>query len=94
MEKTKKIIEKESLEAAETKKVVAEEESIAAEQEAEVIKIKTDADGDLAIALPALDNAVKKIRDIDVNNFYELKAVATPSPTIVQCFMIVCFMLG
>jgi len=83
VEKTKKIIEKESVEAAETKKIVAEEEAIAAQQEEEVITIKTDADNDLAVALPALDNAVKKVKEIDVNSFYELKSVQTPSPTIV-----------
>jgi hypothetical protein len=44
------------------------------------------------VALPALENAVKKVKEINVNDFYELKAVTTPSPTIVQCFMIVCFM--
>lgn len=57
-----------------------------------MITIKTDADNDLAVALPALDSAVKKVSQIDVNNFYELKNVSTPSSTIVQCFMIVCFM--
>ena len=62
---------------------MAEEEEIAAEQEAEVIKIKTDADSDLAVALPALDNAVRKVKEINVNDFYELKGVSSPSPTIV-----------
>lgn len=73
---------------------MAEEEAIAAKQEEEVITIKTDADNDLAVALPALDNAVKKVKEINVNDFYELKSVSSPSVTIVQCFMIVCFMLG
>lgn len=82
------------MEAAEIKKVVELEEVEASIQEAEVIRIKTDADSDLAVALPALDAAVKKVKEIDVNNFYELKAVSSPSPTIVQCFMIVCFMLN
>lgn len=69
------------------------EEIEAAAQEAEVMKIKGDADADLAVALPALENAVKKVREIDVNNFYELKAVNTPGPTIVACFQVVCFLL-
>ena len=58
------------------------------------MKIKGDADADLAVALPALDNAVKKVKEINVNDFYELKSVNTPSITIVECFKIVCFMLG
>lgn len=69
------------------------EEIEAAAQEAEVSKIKGDADADLAVALPALENAVKKVREINVNDFYELKAVNTPGPTIVMCFMIVCWLI-
>lgn len=69
------------------------EEIEAAKQEAEVSKIKGDADADLAVALPALENAVKKVREINVNDFYELKAVNTPGPTIVACFQVVCFLL-
>lgn len=55
-------------------------------------KIKSDADNDLAVALPALEQAVKKVKDINVNDFYELKGIGAPSATIVQCFMIVCLM--
>lgn len=94
VEKTKKVIEKESSEAAETKKIVAEEEAVAALQEEEVSRIKSDADSDLAVAEPALLAAVKKVEQINVNDFYELKATQSPTATVVQCFMIVCFMLG
>ena len=58
------------------------------------MSIKDEADRDLAVALPALDNAVKKVKEINVNDFYELKGIATPLMTIVECFKIVCFMLG
>lgn len=90
---TKVIIEKETNDANEIKVVVSAEEIEAAAQEAEVSKIKGDADADLAVALPALENAVKKVREINVNDFYELKAVNTPGPTIVACFQVVCFLL-
>ncbi len=93
VEKTKKIIEKESVEANEIKVVVSAEEIEAAAQEAEVSKIKGDADADLAVALPALENAVKKVKEINVNDFYELKGVSTPGPSIVACFMVVCYFL-
>jgi dynein heavy chain, axonemal len=83
---TKLVIEKESVEANEIKVVVSAEEIEAAAQEAEVSKIKGDADADLAVAIPALENAVKKVREINVNDFYELKAVNTPGPSIVACF--------
>lgn len=44
VEQTKKIIATESADAEETKKIVAVEEAEAATQEAEVMKIKNDAD--------------------------------------------------
>ena len=59
---TKVIIDKENKEAQEVKKVVSVEEAEASEQAAEVKKIKDDADADLAVALPALDEAVKKVK--------------------------------
>jgi dynein heavy chain len=73
---------------------VAVEEVEAATQEAEVSKIKADADSDLAVAIPALAAAVKKVSEINVADFYELKSVSIPSVTIVEVFKIVCFMLG
>jgi dynein heavy chain len=81
------------LEANEIKVVVSAEEIEAAKQEAEVSKIKGDADADLAVALPALENAVKKVKEINVNDFYELKAVNTPGPSIVACFQVACFLI-
>lgn len=90
---TKQIIEKESIEANEIKVVVGAEEIEAAKQEAEVSRIKGGADADLAVALPALEAAVKKVKEINVNDFYELKAVNTPGPSIVACFNVVCMLL-
>lgn len=46
------------------------------------------------MALPALDAAVKKVKEINVNDFYELKAVTKPTITVVECFKIVGFMLA
>ena len=86
VERTKKIIEKESIEANEIKVVVSAEEIEAAIQEEEVSRIKGGADADLAVALPALENAVKKVKEINVNDFYELKAVNAPGPSVVACF--------
>lgn len=76
----------------EVKKVVSVEEAEASVQAAEVKAIKDDADADLAKALPALEDAVKKVRAIDVNNFYELKGVSSPSQSIVKMFEVVAHM--
>jgi hypothetical protein len=40
----------------------------------------------LAVALPALEEAVRKVKQINVNDFYELKGVAMPGQSIVKVF--------
>jgi len=40
-----------------------------------------------------LENAVKKVKEIKVNDFYELKGVAKLSPSIVECFKICCLLI-
>lgn len=86
---TKVIIGKENEEAEVVKKTVSIEESKVAAEAAEVKKVKDDADADLATALPALDEAVKKVKQINVNDFYELKGIAMPGLSIVKCFEVV-----
>ena len=90
---TKKIIVQESKEAEETKKVVAADEAEASVKEAEVSKIKKSVDDDLAEALPALDKAVKKLDELKVDDFYELKAMKTPTKAVVYMFEITCLMM-
>jgi hypothetical protein len=40
----------------------------------------------LAVALPALEEAVRKVKQINVNDFYELKGVGMPGQSIVKVF--------
>jgi hypothetical protein len=40
----------------------------------------------LAVALPALEEAIKKVRNINVNDFYELRTIGMPGASIVKCF--------
>lgn len=89
---TKDVIAKENAEAQGIKDVVSVEEAAASKQAAEVKEIKDNADAELSTALPALDEAVKKVKSIDVNNFYELKGVGAPSPSIVKMFEVVAYM--
>lgn len=70
------------------------EEAEASAQAAEVKGIKDNADADLAVALPALDDAIKKVKAINVNDFYELKGVGKPSMSIVKMFEVVAHMFG
>ena len=89
---TKVIIGEKNDKAQEVKKVVMVEEAEANAQAQEVKKIKDDADSDLAVALPALEEAVKKVKQINVNDFYELRGIAKPSPSAVKMFEVVCQM--
>ena len=73
--------------------MVEVEEAEAAKSAAEVKAVKDDADQQLSVALPALENAVKKVKEIDVNNFYELRGIAKPSPSAVACFKLVVFLM-
>lgn len=94
VDETKKVISKENKDAQEVKKVVSVEEASAAEQAAEVKAVKDGADADLAVALPALEEAVKKVKQINVNDFYELRGVGKPSMSIVKMFEVVALMFN
>lgn len=89
---TKIVITRENEDAQEVKKVVMVEEAEASTQAAEVKEIKDGADAELAVALPALEDAVKKVKNINVNDFYELKAIQAPGPSIVKMFEVVAYM--
>ena len=86
MAETKIVIAKENEEAQKVKAVVSVEEAEASESAAEVKSIKDGADADLAVALPALEEAVRKVKQINVNDFYELKGVGMPGQSIVKVF--------
>ncbi len=90
---TKETISKESEAAEETKAVVAKDEAIAAEQEAEVSKVKESADADLAKAEPALKAAIREVSKIEVAALYQLKATKVPSKSLVQIMEMVTIML-
>lgn len=91
--KTKDIIAKESEAAEETRIVVAADEADAAVQESEVSAINKSAQDDLAKAEPALEEATKQLKALDVNDFYELKGTSVPTMTMVKMFEITCLMM-
>ena len=45
----------------------------------------------MAVALPALEEAVRKVKQINVNDFYELKGVGMPGQSIVKVFKTVLY---
>jgi len=42
--------------------------------------------------LPALAEAIKQVKNIQVKDFYDMKTVNNPKPSIVTCFKCVCLM--
>lgn len=91
--KTKEVIAKESEAAEETRVIVQADEAEAAVQESEVSAINKSAQDDLAEAEPALAEATKQLKALDVNDFYELKSMAVPTVAVVKMFEITCLMM-
>ena len=90
---TAKVIAKQTAEADEVKAVVVVEEAEAAKQAAEVKAIKDNADEKLNEALPALDSAVRQVKQINPNDFVEMRQVRKPTATIVTAFKVLCMFL-
>ena len=55
--------------------------------------MKDNADEKLGEALPALYAAIEKVKKIQVTDFYDMKVVNNPKPSIVTCFKIVSIFL-
>lgn len=93
VEEKKKDIAEKTIIAEEKKTIVSEEEAVASREEAKVKAVKDDADEKLNEALPALDAAIEKVKKIQVKDFYDMKVVNNPKPSIVTCFKLVCIFL-
>jgi dynein heavy chain len=90
---TQKVIEKDSKVANEIKAVATVDEENATKVAAEVKGISDEANAKLAEAEPALEKAVRAVKDIKVGDFYEMRGVNTPGQSIVTCFKLLCFFL-
>lgn len=93
VEEKKKDIAEKTVVAEEEKTIVSAEEAVASKKEAEVKAVKDDADEKLGEALPALDAAIKQVKNIQVKDFYDMKVVNNPKPSIVTCFKLVSLFL-
>jgi len=93
VEEKKKDIAEKTIVAEEEKTIVSAEEAIASKKEAEVKAVKDDADSKLSVALPALEIAIAKVKKIQVKDFYDLKVINNPKPSIVTCFKAVALFL-
>lgn len=74
-----------------SKKAIGNESKKIAEEEKKCLEIAAEAEADLAVALPALQNALDQVEKLDKSSITELKAYANPPPAVEQvlsCVMI------
>jgi len=76
------------------KKVVLEDEAVAKVKAEETQGIADDAQRDLDLALPALDNAIKALDALDKNDITEIKAFNNPPKMVQTVLEAVCILLG
>jgi len=80
---------------AETQKIKVQAESLKIEnEECECKEIASDAEADLAIALPALEKAMIEVEKLDKNSITEIKGYAKPPPAVEKVLSCVMTFLG
>jgi dynein heavy chain len=79
--------------ANEKKTIVDGEAAICAEQEASATAMKTDCEAELAIALPALDAALKALKTLSKADITEVKNFKKPPGGVIITMEAVCIML-
>ncbi|TDH07133.1 hypothetical protein EPR50_G00120640 [Perca flavescens] len=88
------IIEHESVEVAETEKVVKVDEAVANEQAMAAKAIKDDCDADLAVAMPILESALSALNTLTTQDITVVKSMKSP-PTAVKLVMeAICILKG
>jgi dynein heavy chain len=76
------------------KEKVAGEELIVREQAAQVRVVQEDAQRDLDIAMPALENALKSLDNLDKKDIQEIKSFTKPPPLVMMTMEAVNLLLG
>jgi dynein heavy chain len=88
------VVGKEKADADVIKERVSADEAVVAAQAAEVSVIAADAQKDLDLAMPALNNAVKALNSLTKGDITEVKSFAKPPPAVQTVMEGVCIMLG
>ena len=89
-----KEVELEQKKATEVQGRVSQDEADVTQRQGEVSALRTDAQRDLARAMPAYQNAVKALESLDKNDIIEIRSFKSP-PLVVQTVMeAVCILLG
>eukprot|EP00736_Rhodelphis_marinus_P007919 Rmarinus@m.2764 len=88
------VVDKQSMEAAEVRKVVEAEEKIANDQAQSVKSIKDECEHDLAEAMPILNDAIKALNTLTKSDIVEVKAMKNPPAGVKLVMETICIMLG
>ena len=76
------------------KEIVAKDEAEATKQESEAAALKLDAETELGKATPLLEEATKVLNSLKKDDFYVLKDIKKPTPTIILGMEVSCHMLN
>lgn len=89
-----KQIEVETHEAARQEAIVAKEEAEAMEVAGKAQAIKDECDAELAVALPALEAAIRALNSIKKDDINEVKSMGKPPEMVKQVLAAVCILKG
>jgi len=87
-------IEQDKVEADAKKEVVEADEAVAAKAAGEANEIKTDCEADLAVALPALEAAIKALNTLTSKDIGVVKGFTSPPGAVKLVIEAVCIMKG
>merc|ERR1719421_336775 len=79
-----------TVEANKTKEVVAKETALCNEQEAEAKGIKEECEAELAVAIPALNDAIKALNTLKKSDIVEVKSMKTPPGGVKLTMQAIC----
>jgi dynein heavy chain len=75
------------------KEIVAKDEAIATQQEAEAASLKGEAEVELSKATPLLEEAARVLQDLKKDDFYILAQIKKPTPAVVLGMEVSCHMM-
>ena len=87
-------VKTEQEEADKIKEKVSAEEASVRKQKEEVEAVQADAQKDLDVALPALENAIDALNKLDKKDITEVKSFSKPPPAVQTVMEAVCLLLG
>ncbi|XP_049904030.1 dynein axonemal heavy chain 7 [Epinephelus moara] len=88
------VIEHESVEVAETEKVVKIDEAVANEQAMAAKAIKDECDADLAEAMPILESALSALNTLTNQDITVVKSMKSPPPAVKLVMEAICILKG